>query len=232
MSRVEPRPPEYEERLLALVDILGWKDWVRRSVDDADVRGAVAQGIRLIVESQELQARRSGRDGVLDEPIDPQFSYFSDTFVLSARAVPAAEIYLGFSLSQLCTYLLLEGFYTRGAIVLGKAIHTGQVLYGPAVVEAHQLEVEVAKYPRIILTEAADAKFSPRFANERDADGLKFLDTIGTTLDVTSAADRYRAMRRIVMANLERDKANLNLVAKHNWLLRHIAKAEAELDAR
>jgi hypothetical protein len=138
-------------------------------------------------------------------------------------------VFIKFSLSQLCTFLLLQGLYTRGAIVVGKAIHTGQVLYGPAVVEAHLLEINVAKYPRIVLTEAADALFAPRWQNPRDADGLKFLDTIGSTLDVTPGADQFGSMRAIVTANQLRDAADLGLVAKHNWLLRHINEAEATL---
>jgi len=216
-----------------MVDILGWKDWVRRSVSDPEVRAAVAEGINLIVESQALQTRAVLGDGAFGEQnrVDPQFSYFSDTFVLSARAIPGAAIYIKFSLAQLCRFLLLEGLYTRGAIVVGKAIHTGQVLYGPAIVDAYLLESQVAKYPRIILTEQADALFGPHFQNETDADGLRYLDFLGTTLNLSDGEREYSMLRALIEANLERDSKDLGLMAKHYWLLRHVETAHAALQA-
>ena len=49
---------------------------------------------------------------------------------------------------------LLQGHYTRGAVVVGKLYHFGGTVLGPALIEAYNLE-KVAKYPRVIVTPTA-----------------------------------------------------------------------------
>lgn len=51
-------------------------------------------------------------------------------------------------------HVLAEGILTRGAVVHGPAYHNGSVLFGPGIIEAYAMEREVAKYPRILVSES------------------------------------------------------------------------------
>ena len=64
--------------------------------------------------------------------------------------------------------LAIKGFIVRGAITLGKLIHTNKYLVGPAMIHAYELESKVAKYPRVLV----DAKLIS-VARKAHAKGLK-----------------------------------------------------------
>jgi hypothetical protein len=42
------------------------------------------------------------------------------------------------------------GFWIRGGITIGELVHNNDVVFGPALNRAHELESKVAEYPRII----------------------------------------------------------------------------------
>jgi hypothetical protein len=75
---------------------------------------------------------------------------FSDCYVLS-EVFPAWHVVA--AVQALGSRLLAEGILTRGGVVQGGAYHNGRVLFGPGIVEAYNLEREVAKYPRIVVSE-------------------------------------------------------------------------------
>ncbi len=58
------------------------------------------------------------------------------------------------SASKLVIDLLHAGFLTRGAAVLGNLYHRDNVIVGPALVEAADMEGREAIYPRILLSPA------------------------------------------------------------------------------
>src|SRR5205807_662034 len=47
--------------------------------------------------------------------------------------------------------LIWRGMLSRGAVVEGKVLHTDKMIFGPALVEAYDLESKAALFPRIIL---------------------------------------------------------------------------------
>jgi hypothetical protein len=76
-------------------------------------------------------------------------SFFSDTFILSAKVERA--FYLIRETGNFCRYLLLQGFPCRGAIASGLLHHRERIIIGPALVDAHRTEQSIAIYPRIVL---------------------------------------------------------------------------------
>lgn len=96
-----------------------------------------------------------------------QMTAFSDCYVLSEVA-PAWHVLA--AVQALGSRFLAEGILTRGAVVQGSAYHNGRVLFGPGIVDAYKLESEVAKYPRILVTDGRSAEGSlglPRRSLER-----------------------------------------------------------------
>ena len=56
---------------------------------------------------------------------------------------------------RLIVDLLHMGFLTRGAIVVGDLYHRDNIIFGPALVEAHTIESREAFYPRVIVSRTA-----------------------------------------------------------------------------
>jgi hypothetical protein len=96
-------------------------------------------------------------------------------------------IYLIRETGYLCRYLLLQGFSCRGGISAGSLYHHGQIVVGPALIKAYQLEKSIAVYPRVILDDATMARWGEEFRPgsahphlealvKRDHDGQYFID--------------------------------------------------------
>jgi hypothetical protein len=144
----------FEDRYVAFVDILGFSNLVNRMRKEP----ALFKLIRGTLDSIDEQAqqfeeyrrqKRTGARSVLP-PVQLEMTAFSDCYVVSdttsAWRVVAAVQFLG-------STLLARGIASRGGIVQGQTYHRGRVLFGPAVVKAYELERDVAKYPRIIVSE-------------------------------------------------------------------------------
>jgi hypothetical protein len=183
----DPQDPSLEQpkpKILAYVDILGFKERILRNDLQQPLRAlgfvaGTAKVERLRKEFFKKEELLFGRT--------VQTSTFSDTIVMSCDPVAGdAHWLLGF-VQMVCMGLLVEGgHYTRGAITLGTLIHHPAAIVGQALVEAHLLEREVAKYPRVVVTDAAmeffEATPRPNKLSSQiriDFDGLRFLDIFG-----------------------------------------------------
>jgi hypothetical protein len=230
----------YQDSIVAWIDILGWSDLLRQAKDEAKV-ARVAQVVRCLEalskksrERREEFARR-GFHGAANT----RFSYFSDTVVLSCPVAKAESGWMIWEVQLLCAVLLHWGQYSRGAIVRGHLHHTETLLYGPAIVDAHEIERDVAKYPRLVVTpEAApfvvsatdpskpDEPTDPQWSI--DADGLRFLEIFrarrdGRRLkDYQADARRAREIVREDLARVTTSNPNLKLQAKFGWMLGYL----------
>jgi hypothetical protein len=87
-------------------------------------------------------------------------AFFSDTLVLAAPITAetddAAELDgLVEQAAWLQNDLVMQGFFARGGLSVGK-LHIGDhVVFGPALVEAYELESRAAVHPRIVLSRRA-----------------------------------------------------------------------------
>lgn len=79
--------PEYEDRLVSFVDILGWTRLVGRSLSDLPSRDLVARGVDVIESGLGIQ-RASAAGAVLGKKhdADARYAFISDTFILSTPA--------------------------------------------------------------------------------------------------------------------------------------------------
>jgi hypothetical protein len=231
LKRARETPDPYEDRVLAFVDVLGWKALVEQSVDkDADVRAAA---LSIVCESAEVMAaiRHWGSElndisAALDETakIDARVSHFSDHFVLSVPVGDAAEIPIGLMVAGICRRFLERGVYCRGAIVAGQLRHTEDVVYGPALLEAHAIEQAVAKYPRIVVAPTARPYFDSETFLYKDRDGLDVLDVLGKV----KIEDRewLAGLRAIFEEKARGDQRRLDLLSKHGWFMAYLSEKE------
>lgn len=154
---------KYQNRVVAFVDILGFKNMVKDSEKIKDIYESflIISGSLLGNWYQEASIASPAAVDPLNIPRgSTELSLFSDNFLISVPDdnLPAILALL-LSVTQLQNSLLSSrGILCRGAIHTGKMIHgespyKGNIIFGPAVTEAYQMEQGVSCYPRVILSE-------------------------------------------------------------------------------
>jgi len=154
-------------------------------------------------------------------------AFFSDTLVLAAPIIretdDATEI--GGLMRQamwLQNDLLTEGFFVRGGLSLG-SLHVGDhVLFGPALVEAYDLESRAAVHPRILLSRAAAETQRGTAGGSNlmcDDDGHSFVDYLGAA--VLEPDDPFPVLQRhrdTVVDRLQHSRRHKRRWEKYRWL--------------
>lgn len=180
----------YEKRIVVYLDILGFKELIDETVDETgsdDDSGILKiTGLyELIYQTWDLPSAVTTSD-----PKYPKLSLakenaekgkivtiFSDSIVISFPQTARGEIF--WTLMEI-RLLLLElanrGIFCRGAVSVGKLIHTNKVVFGPALVEAYTLESKKAVFPRILIAESIFEVAKEPFARVHDTeDELEFI---------------------------------------------------------
>jgi hypothetical protein len=214
--------PRFVQCALLFVDVLGVSEMSRG--DDADGQ------LRRLDDA----VRGAYRDFLAEDSPWPA-AYFSDTFVLAspvgegADAAGAAVAEIVDQAAWLQLDLLERGFFVRGAITLGPFHLREGFVFGPALVEAHDLEQRTALHPRIVL--GTDAEKSQRVAMEasegeatsrpllRDSDGRVFVDYMRVLLDdPKDPIPILEAFREAVMHPLREHRASRVVWEKYRWV--------------
>ena len=78
----------------------------------------------------------------------------------------------------ICSQLLIAGYCTRGALCFGELEHTDRRIAGKALVEAHRIEREVAKYPRLVLNSEAERVVIEVFPIDESEDPVDDLEVV------------------------------------------------------
>jgi hypothetical protein len=228
-------PKQYQTRVLAFVDVLGWSSLIRRSQSDSEVLAELDRvSASLSVSSwlgKEFFEKLSE-----DDMRDIRGGQFSDTFVISGPATPRSARAIIGAVLIVTDQIADLGHYVRGAVVTGALRHDDEGIFGPALLDAYCLEREVAKYPRVLVTDETDRLLKDVAGEERswpfvrtDFDGLKYLSLVPHLDFIPSAViEICRARRTTVRTRLRLDHADLKLTAKHNWMRRYLVITERE----
>ena len=159
-----------EVRVVAFVDVLGFRALMQKL--QADDPGGL-QTVRKVLEWIDEQKDFLALQKCPGFPAGPhlEISQFSDCLILSGPSIAAAADVVA-SVAGLAHVLLLNGLLSRGAVVLGEAYHKGGVAFGPAVIDAYDVESKVARYPRIIVSnevrDTGDPTIKPWLRKDED----------------------------------------------------------------
>jgi hypothetical protein len=134
---------DYEQRIIGYADILGWKascyDLSQYTLLQTAAEAIAGYGLIL-----PISAKESILTGV-------EFSFFSDNFAISAPIDRAQGF---FDILALATQELLDAqFLVRGAVTMGGLYHQRGIIFGPALIEAVNMEQNDACYPRLLCSE-------------------------------------------------------------------------------
>ncbi len=166
----------YENRIVAYVDIMGFKELVNNGN---------AEKILAILNS--VNERQVTLDA-LGRPIE--LSMFSDCMLFSSLLDQEFRIIqlVGY-VQHVVASLMINGIWCRGAVTIGELYHRNPLAFGPALINAYELENKSAYYPRIIISDeivdrytTCERQMRGEFAaHEReifrkDSDGIKHLE--------------------------------------------------------
>lgn len=137
------RTPNYEQRYCAFIDILGFRNFVKglRSANDA-------RALRDVM--QKIHAPTSGPTVSWD--IDFRAQSISDAIAISTTTMDSGLYRILEAIEKLSVDLLREGYFIRGGLVRGYLYHDSSMVFGDALVRAFELETNIARYPRVIIS--------------------------------------------------------------------------------
>lgn len=134
----------YEDRYFAFVDVLGFSNLVKQSA-----KGTIpVETIRNILA---LVHQGSPGDGTIIFGSDLKHQSVSDAIAISSAMNSNGLQHIVHALWWLSSSLLKQGYFVRGALVKGLLCQDSSVVFGPALLDAYNLESQVANYPRIIV---------------------------------------------------------------------------------
>lgn len=211
-------PNKYEERILGYLDVLGWSSLIRQSRTEQAIVAELLEALDV--------TRQSWEDRNPQHMV--QVAHFSDHVCISCpaemeHAMTAISVIVG----AMALSLLEKGFLVRGALVAGPLIHAGTRILGPALIEAHEIESRVAKYPRIVLSDRAlgYALLEPETRIlSQDTDGLTFLDVVS----ILDKEERIEATRTAIVRRGPMQEP-LDIRSKKCWLLDQLRRRQAAL---
>jgi hypothetical protein len=228
---------KYEDRYCLFLDILGFKEIVEDSVrpgsgSRATKRGRQGSGIYFslreiaqILSYKMVVVGKRGRQSLSSRRV----TQFSDSVVVSYLASEYGSLSSVLNdVVNLQISLINRRILVRGGITRGKLYHADDFVFGPALVEAAELE-KGAMYPRVILDRellrdsltAKGATGSPRYEIvSRDLDGMYFVDYFGVNPDLFndwSEMVEYLISLREVVKGIA-NKTSVSLRLKHSWL--------------
>jgi hypothetical protein len=175
---------EYENRVVAFIDILGFKSIILNpehgsaklsSIYDAlsklkDRENRNSWDLKLIEIEEDAQKKGVDKFRIADRT---NCTCFSDSIVVSVKVnrgdVNEVVSTLIANLASFGANLMMDGILIRGAITIGGIIHSDNgVIMGPALIEAYELEQKIAKIPRIVLSKKLIDKLNYPLLSKRD----------------------------------------------------------------
>lgn len=221
---------KYEKKILVFFDVLGFKDMVQRKYKDKPEK------IKEILNTMHI----------LSSP-----SYTSELIIFSDSVINILEIkpkynehgqtfadYLNVIFNNIAAIQVnmfeLYGVLIRGSIVVGDIYYESEnnLLFGPALVDAYELESKYSIYPRFligksIVDEISDAE---RLDVTEDVDGHYYIDVFKWLVKLEPEKQHLVTLKSKIEEeiNMLGDKPNLGVLSKYSWFLNKIKDREKQ----
>jgi|GEM_PF-663406 len=175
---------QYQEKLIAFIDILGFKDKIKKSDENIiplfvdTINSALKDYERYFNNSGDKQARDMMGCKIL--PLNPDYYIFSDSIVFTMKDEENNLIRFLTAIISLQKSFIKNDIFVRGAILKGKIFESkngetnNSIVFGPGGVDAYEMESKEAIYPRILLSKEIVDKLYKRY-NEIPENGLELL---------------------------------------------------------
>jgi hypothetical protein len=247
MSEPFPDPSLPERRIVAFVDILGFRAHVSSIFNDQKPNFALYATLRRVLSLVRGHAI-SASDSFVGRPT-ARGSAFSDCIAISDEPSEIGSTNVAWRVALLSAWLLGDGILCRGGIAIGRTLHDETTILGEGLVRAYELESRIAIYPRVVLSEEVASLatcWQPLARIHRDADGLAFLDPFYMLKKTPKREDfphsprepaewdhaRFqevaRHLSRLVAESKQAGASRADVLAKQQWLLNRLNIAASE----
>jgi hypothetical protein len=231
----EQGAPKLRLSVAAFIDFLGYSEYIKEAFKEPAggekelirLRGALDDAYKYLMHRPEQES---------GGPLDFQVRTLTDNLIIG-YPIPESEgkretrwiiesviNYIGYLQAQLAR----DGYFIRGAISVGELYIDEDIVFGPALIEAHRAEQELAVFPRVIFCASAEEPFREWEENGKipdvlvDSDRRIFIDYLETTVMIAYPDDRpftefLEGHKASVMANLEKFAEKPYIRAKYEW---------------
>lgn len=249
----KPYPSVYEERLCLFLDILAFKS----HIDESSKAGTTTEKTpskqmtvsRLYSALDAINRAMTFKVDGFDNKSSKTVTQFSDSIIVSYKLDEESAVFdMLFDIYLLQIELIQRGLLVRGAISAGQLIHDEQVVFGPALNEAVELE-KLAMYPRVILTQeiidlgkikhgshhtSKHEELSIKSLLSQDLDGMYYVDYFavqpsefdegwgGLRTHLTELRDLIKRMSQLTR--------NPSIKIKHSWMRQKFNSVAAPLE--
>lgn len=230
----------YSRRIVAFVDILGFKSLIDESLESEEMAKHIHNALKRI-----LQVKRDNEDaeGLISlKKFGVEVTTFSDSAVISYPIdFEGGLFHVLLDIIHLQQALIYDGVLIRGGITIGDLYHDGEIVYGPAMNEAYRLESQYADQPRIIISRQHllsgiretvssqnglmyEVKYIEGLVRQ-DKDGFYFLDILNQSQEISDDGTDYYCwlwtLRKIIVRGLQRNFQNRRVYGKYVWLKKY-----------
>lgn len=232
---------QYEKRLVAFLDLLGFKELVSHFTEEPKLFERILNTLKKI---KYLEKMVYGFSDKLN--VQMEFTTFSDSIVLSSHIQEDPINTALFQVAFTCSLLLLDGLFARGAIIENYLYHKENIVVGQGLIDAYTQEATSAIYPRIIVSENIVEKYNeeiqvPELSKKiddwsktlirKDIDGFYFIDTLYSIPHVFFKDEFIPFLDKIKNITIERLQENENNAAvllKYEWFKNYFNKIVSE----
>jgi hypothetical protein len=229
----------FKKSYCAYFDILGFSEKIKAS--DLDFFNHYLNVIKKELENVEFFKKLSGDENEFEIKI------FTDNFVIGFPWVDEeGELELGtlfIVLSILQYNLLTENIFIRGGISLSELYMDENTVFGPALIEAYQLEEKSAIYPRIILSDKLRGLILKHISFYLegwsmqedqfivDSDGVLFINYLHHLIEIWNQdqfgdkakylTEKLLLHKKKIEENLVSNRSNIRVFNKFSWVAKY-----------
>ncbi|MDP9700534.1 hypothetical protein [Paenibacillus polysaccharolyticus] len=234
----------YEDRVVAFIDILGFREHVKQTLHNS----SHARNLQRVLEFIS-KLKHDNDEGILaQKELGKEVSVFSDSIVISyPLSLESASFYLLLDISHLQLEMMGLGILMRGGVTIGELFHNDNIVYGPAMIEAYELESKMAIYPRVIVNPMVLEEGIKKAVHdledelehllgllEIDEDHQLFIDYMFQWQEIDDESAYFNALdlTRSIIENQLQSLKNPGVLLKYNWLKRYYNKTLDKLDTQ
>lgn len=238
LPKYNPNNPELLESIVCFTDILGFSSLILQ-VPSKQEGNQLLKNLHTILVDQYALMKVMNPHG--------QLKTFTDNVILAYPRWDDGEGQSGSLFMSFIDYQLemtLNGYFLRGGVALGDYYGDNDFAYGPALIEAHDLECDKAKHPRIILCEKmvkmvsehlnyyGAFNFAPQYSHLlKDEDGKCFINYLyglheayissdQSDSDMDFYINRLKQHKKIVEQRLLQFE-NDSIYSKYEWVAQY-----------
>ncbi|WP_214803447.1 hypothetical protein [Exiguobacterium sp. ERU656] len=219
---------KYENKILIFFDVLGFKEMVQKKYLNKPEK------IKEILTTMHVLATGSYKSDLIvfsDSVVNiidrnPKYSEHGQTF----------STYLNIILNDIATIQLnmftLHGVLIRGSIVMGDIVYEREnnLLFGPALIDAYELESKYSIYPRFLLGHSIISQLDNLNVLEisKDMDGHYYVDVFKWLVKLEREKQQLVELKRKIDVEIKNlgSTPNLGVLSKYNWFLNKIIERE------